>query len=119
MGKLEQISTLSKTESSAVRRVLHEVFKKFNVKRVVLFGSKARGDFNVDSDIDVAIFSEDIVNATRRSEISNIATDVAIECDVYVSCKLFNSKDWEEENEDKIFLPFKDNVERDGIEIEI
>ena len=33
-----------------------EIKKKYNVKKVILFGSRARGDFKRTSDIDLAVY---------------------------------------------------------------
>ncbi|WP_256201110.1 nucleotidyltransferase domain-containing protein [Thermoanaerobacter thermocopriae] len=39
---------------------LKDIFKKYpQIKRVVIYGSRARGDFKPASDIDIAIFSEE------------------------------------------------------------
>ena len=46
-------------------RVLQEIRKlaeQYHVKRVVLFGSRARGDFHRTSDIDLAVSGGDIVS---------------------------------------------------------
>ena len=118
MSKLEDITTLTEEESTAIRKVIVKILEKFDVKRMLLFGSKARGDFNDDSDIDVLILANEEIGIIKTWEISDISTDIAVECDIFVSCKIFNYSDWEGGNEDKIFLPFRENVEMNGVEIE-
>ena len=51
---------LTPNERSAIEQAVQEVKNKFTdqVRYVALFGSKARGDFNPDSDIDLLIISE-------------------------------------------------------------
>lgn len=44
-----------------VKKALIEIFKKYkSVEKVLLFGSRARGNFKKTSDIDLAVFSKDI-----------------------------------------------------------
>ena len=57
-----------------IKRILQPVFKKHNIKKAVLFGSYAKGEADVKSDIDIMVDSnlrglafygllEDVVNA--------------------------------------------------------
>ena len=47
------------------------------VERVVLFGSRARGDARPDSDYDVAVFLTDLSDRWAESDrIADIATDI-------------------------------------------
>lgn len=39
---------------------INEIAKKYNVEKVILFGSRARGDNLDTSDYDLAIFAEDL-----------------------------------------------------------
>ncbi|KXG78808.1 hypothetical protein AN618_01460 [Fervidicola ferrireducens] len=41
---------------------LRRIFEKYAVQKVLLFGSRARGDFKKTSDVDLAIFSENITD---------------------------------------------------------
>ena len=42
-----------------VKHFLEEVTKVYRLKRAILFGSRARGDYLKDSDIDLILVSED------------------------------------------------------------
>ena len=47
------------------KRVEHEIIelaKKYNIEKVILFGSRARGDNHQRSDIDLAVSGGDILN---------------------------------------------------------
>lgn len=51
--------------ASELRRVVHAIVASIQPDGVILFGSRARGDFRADSDIDLAILAPDGV-ARRR-----------------------------------------------------
>jgi uncharacterized protein len=55
------------------------------VERVVLFGSRARGDARPDSDYDVAVFLKDIADRWDEVDrIADIATDIMDETGEFV-----------------------------------
>lgn len=37
-------------------RIINEIFQKFEIEKKVIFGSRARGDYRYNSDIDIAVF---------------------------------------------------------------
>ena len=47
---------------------INELAKKYNIQKVVLFGSRARGDYKERSDIDLAVSGGDIVGFTFAVE---------------------------------------------------
>lgn len=75
-----------------------------HIKRVVLFGSRARGDFTLASDYDIAVFCSD--NQTEClfcDEIDNILTLHKLDV-VFIKGKLSDSR-------------FHQNIKRDGVVI--
>ena len=55
------------------------------VERVVLFGSRARGDARPDSDYDVAVFLKDLTDRWGEVDrIADIATDIMDETGAFV-----------------------------------
>lgn len=111
--------SLSREEILAIKKVINKAKEQFTLKQTILFGSKARNDDSVDSDIDILLLVKEPVDDKARWKISDIITEVEWETDIYISCKMYNYADWENENEDVIFLPFKDNVIKDGELLEI
>ena len=50
----------------------NRVKKKFKLDKIILFGSRARGDFFLDSDVDLIIVSEDFKDKFFTSRMSDI-----------------------------------------------
>jgi predicted nucleotidyltransferase len=69
------------------RAALDELYGD-RIERVVLFGSRARGDAREDSDYDVAVFLKDLTD--RWSELDRLAllrTDILDEADAFIDAK--------------------------------
>lgn len=67
---------MNKIQSDSVVQAIQQIICKYNaVRRVILFGSRGRGDNTVHSDYDIAVFSSDSEQNTRlKDEFDNIAT---------------------------------------------
>ncbi|MCI8961556.1 MAG: nucleotidyltransferase domain-containing protein [Clostridia bacterium] len=105
-----------------VKKVINEFIIKVNnilgsrVKKIILYGSYARGDFNKSSDIDIMILTDltDDEIVEYRSKISDIAYDIEYdnEFDITLSPLIKNIDKfnyWLEA------LPFYMNVQREGV----
>ena len=51
--------TINKDIIDSVNKFIEEIKKKYNVTAIILFGSYAKGTENEDSDIDIAVISDD------------------------------------------------------------
>ena len=51
--------TINKDILESVNKFIEEIKKKYNITTVILFGSYAKGTANEDSDIDIAVVSDD------------------------------------------------------------
>ena len=72
-------------KDSLLKKII-DLAKQHNVKRLVLFGSRARGDFKRKSDIDLAVLGE---NISRFASDVDEMTDTLLKYDiVYLSYKL-------------------------------
>lgn len=87
-----------------------------NVEDIILFGSCARGDYDKDSDIDIAILTKTgrEENATYRMELAEIATDIAME---YFTVVNFLCIPYKEYIEKKSWYALYKNISNDGIAI--
>lgn len=103
-----------------VDNVINEFIEKTNkilgnrVKKIILFGSYARGDYKTNSDIDIMILTdltdEEIVE--YRNKIWDMAYDIEFDNDVILSPLIKNIDKfnyWLEA------LPFYMNVQKEGV----
>ena len=67
---------------------------KIIVHRVVLFGSRARGDADADSDMDVLVIVDDPTDL-KEDFISQCAWEAGFENDIVLVPIVFSRNDWE------------------------
>ncbi|MFQ6014237.1 MAG: nucleotidyltransferase domain-containing protein [Anaerolineae bacterium] len=82
------------------------------VAEVWLFGSKARGDFTSDSDLDVLIVLIE-QDSQLRDEVRLIAARVSLEYDVLINTHVINCERWAALHRER--APYWQNVQRDGV----
>lgn len=84
------------------------------LKKVILYGSYARGDYNKQSDVDIMILTdlsfEEIEN--YRDKISDIAYDIELKTGIILSPVI---KNIEKYNSKVNYIPFYKNVEKEGV----
>ena len=54
--------TINKDIEDSINKFIKEIKKKYNVTAIILFGSYAKGTENEDSDIDIAIISDEFTD---------------------------------------------------------
>ena len=104
---------------SRLRKILNELqneFSKILDKRldaILLFGSQARRDARIDSDIDILVIINGEFNYGELiKRTSSIVSDLSLKHDVVIS-RSFMSKEHFEHDRD----PFLLNVHREGVRI--
>ncbi len=70
-----------------LRRALDDLYGD-RLERVVLFGSRARGDANEESDYDVAVFLNDLADRWRELDrLADLRADFLEDADVFIDAK--------------------------------
>ena len=100
----------------SIKKIETEISKLLGerLKKIILFGSYARGDFKENSDIDIMILTdlhdEEIVE--YRMKIREIACDIELENDVIISPIVRNIDKY---NDRVDVVPFYMNVQKEGV----
>lgn len=84
------------------------------LKKIILYGSYARGDFNNSSDIDIMILTDCTFEEIEeyRDIISDIAFDIELENGIVISPIIKNIDKY---NARVNIVPFYKNVQKEGV----
>ena len=94
MKTLEK-TTLKKNERDAIKEAVERLKKAYPVDRIVLFGSKARGDFDEHSDIDLVIVATRPLHWKEEKAIVEMLFEIGLEYDVIFSPLFASNGEWE------------------------
>ena len=93
------------------RAALDELYGD-SLERVVLFGSRARGDAHRDSDYDVAIFLRDLADRWREIDrLAAIETDILAETGAFIHAMPYRAGSYRERT------PLMHEIRRDGVDL--
>ena len=104
--------TLDKVKKMIIRdipKALHD-----DCRKIILYGSCARGDFNDDSDVDIAILTDSGRAAVKKydSKIDDIATSIGVDTMAIVNFVCLPKKEFEEKSS---WYPYFMNIKKEGI----
>ncbi len=77
MIKNKELKYLTNNEKKALKELKKEVLSISPEAELILFGSKARGDFDKESDVDVLIIIPDLTKKEKK-KIWNLTTNINI-----------------------------------------
>ena len=105
----ENVDNEIKNFIKAVQKLLDK-----RLKKVILYGSYARGDFNKNSDIDIMILTDLSFEEIEdyRDKISDIAYDIELDTGVILSPIIKNIDIY---NNRVKFVPFYRNIQKEGV----
>jgi predicted nucleotidyltransferase len=114
MKSLQSIQ-LAEKDRASVLQAAHLLKSELPVSEVILFGSKAPGQADVHSDLDLLVISSCPVTTRLRDAVSERLADINLENDVVLSSVVVYEKDWA----DGLirYMPIYAEVQRDGCEV--
>ncbi len=104
---------LNERDRQAIERAAAILRERFPVERVVLFGSKARGDDDPESDIDLLILTSRPMSHAEQDAMTDALFGLQLELDVAISTLITPTKEWEHGLAQ--VLPIRHEVDRDGV----
>jgi predicted nucleotidyltransferase len=110
----KRLGYLSKQEKKVIESFVKDLRARLGdqIVSIRLFGSKIRGDFDKESDIDILILIKK-KNERIRKKVAEILTDYLLEYDLSLSPVLYDLYEYRKNNEIGSFF-FKE-VEKEGI----
>jgi predicted nucleotidyltransferase len=87
--------------------------ERFPVTRVCLFGSKATGQDDPESDIDLFVLTSRSLSWRERDAVTDALFDIEMEFDVVISTLVVSEEDWL--HGPYQVLAIRDEVERDAV----
>ena len=107
---------MPKAIDDELNRFINEIKKILGnrLKKVILYGSYARGDYNKDSDIDVMILTdlneEEII--IYRRKIWDYVADIEVDKGIVINPILKNIEEFKSWSE---VIPFYNNILKEGV----
>ncbi len=103
---------MTPAEKDAMLRLQSDISKVDGVTRVVLFGSRARGDFNGNSDYDILVVM-DQMDIKVKNEIIHVLHEIEMDYDIPLSPVIRTENEYQKNRQ--MGSRFITNIENDGI----
>jgi predicted nucleotidyltransferase len=100
-------------EKAILGRFKRDVSQRLSLNRIILFGSRARGDADESSDMDILVILDEPANRAAREYVSHVAWEVGFEHGILVVPVTVSRAEWEEGPERSSLLAIAVNA--DGV----
>ena len=92
--KVRRKKSLEQREELAIEEAARTVKSQFPVEEIILFGSKARGDHDAFSDIDLLLVTTQPLNWRDEKAIVEILFDIGMTHDVIFTPLFVSKEEW-------------------------
>lgn len=106
---------MNDTEKSILEKLRSLLSERVRVHKIILFGSRARGDAEPDSDMDVLVILDEPNTPAVRDAVSESTWEAGFEAGVLVASVVFTREEWEEGP--GYYSPFAEAVRSEGIPV--
>ncbi|MBM4461626.1 MAG: nucleotidyltransferase domain-containing protein [Chloroflexi bacterium] len=118
-ARRQRLTHLKPHEQAALATLVHELRARYgdDLQRVALFGSKARGDFHAEPDLDILVVVRTTKADYRRlwNEMVDMAWCVELTFGVVISLIIKDLADYDVMRAHQLLLAR--NIERDGVDL--
>ena len=109
---LEERQAIVGISTKKLKTYLQDLYQD-NLDKVILFGSEARGEAQIDSDVDILIILKNSFQYCEEvNKISEFISDLCLDYELYWSCCFTTLEKWNHAP-----IGFYRNVHQDGIEL--
>ena len=104
---------LDPRDRKAIEEAASVLRGRLPVEELLLFGSKARGTDEAESDIDLLLLTSRPLSWSERGEMTDELFDLELAHDVLFNVLALPARDWTDGP--YIVLPIHDEIDRDGV----
>lgn len=94
------------------KRIREEIRSIDPTAKIILFGSRARGDARHDSDWDILILTNDIVTTEKEKTFRYKLFDLELETGEVFSTFVYNTNAWNRKHK---ITPFYKSIQKEGV----
>jgi len=106
---------LRENEKNALQELKEKILVKFPDAEIILYGSRARGDSEEESDIDLLILVESLINTKLEEEIFHLSYQIELKYEVVFGEIVENKDFWNTPLANA--MPLHRNIDREGVHI--
>jgi len=104
---------MDRVEKAILKRFKTLLSQRVKLDKIILFGSRARGDAARSSDMDLIVILDDLVDDETRDYVSDCAWEAGFEYGIVVVPFVFNKNEWD--NGPERYSLFVKAVEMEGV----
>lgn len=115
MSRTLESVRLSAAERQAILELKRELRSRFpQVKKLILFGSAARGNAGPESDVDLLLLTDRTLPTSVKHEIYDLVFDINLRYGASLSVVCVGEDEWQK---GPLFVPIRPDVEREGVAV--
>ena len=114
MKSISQLK-LKENESKALKELNERLLQRFPDTEIIIYGSKARGDYEEFSDIDVLVLLNRDINNSLEEEIFSTAFQLELKYDVIFGIMVYSKKFWNSRLGKA--MPLHWNIDKEGLPV--